>query len=514
MSGVLVFIVFIIGSLAMIRRWLPALLTLPLMALAMVAVAALTRGGISFTDVTVGVVKQGSLLLSEAIVTAFFGGMISFVMQKSGAAESLVKNGAELVGDNPFAVAVFSMGLIALLFTTIGGLGALMMVCLVVVPMLATAGIPSAVIGGIILIGLSMGGTMNPIAWASTKNSLGVSMEQIQGFSVIVFLLMAMAGLVFIAVELYRARQLKAPVRTGMILLGLVAACGVAVSLIGMNLHRQDQKERAEKAAQLDAAKATAAAEKPKDQPRPLWIRIPVAVFLGAVVLRMLHDHSQKMKRWRHQVAEIRWYAYLIPIVPLLLIFAFKMEAIPAFLCGFVYAIVSTLRPGSISLTVQSMIQGSAATLPAVMLMIGIGILITAVRGPSGWSDAHGGQVWPVIAGIQPYFEMLPKSKLGYVIVFTICAPLALYRGPLNTWGLGFGMATLLITGAGYPAAAVMGMLATVGQIQGVCDPTNTANVWLANELRVDVMSLMWRTLPYIWIMGVVGLIISALVFM
>ncbi|HMX62374.1 MAG TPA: citrate transporter, partial [Candidatus Sumerlaeota bacterium] len=209
MSGVLVFIVFIIGSLAMIRRWLPALLTLPLMAVAMVAVAALASGEISWNDLLTGVIKDGSQRLNEAILTAFFGGMISFVMQKSGAAESLVKNGAELVGDNPFAVAVFSMGLIALLFTTIGGLGALMMVCLVVVPMLATAGVPSAVIGGIILIGLSMGGTMNPTAWAATKDSLGVSMEQIQGFSVIVFLLMAMTGLTFIAVELYRARQLK-----------------------------------------------------------------------------------------------------------------------------------------------------------------------------------------------------------------------------------------------------------------------------------------------------------------
>ncbi|MCC7391053.1 citrate transporter, partial [Candidatus Sumerlaeota bacterium] len=162
----------------------------------------------------------------------------------------------------------------------------------------------------------------------------------------------------------------------------------------------------------------------------------------------------------------------------------------------------------------QSMIQGSASTLPAVLLMVGIGILITAVQGPKGWSDANGGNVWPVIAGIKPYFAMLPNTRLGYVVIFTVCAPLALYRGPLNTWGLGFGMATLLISGAGYPAAAVMGMLMTVGQIQGVCDPTNTANVWLANELRVDVMSLMWRTIPYIWVMGIMGLIISAFVFM
>ncbi len=60
-----------------------ALLTLPIMALSMVAVAAAVSGKISLVDVTDGVVKGGSLILAERwIVTAFFGGMISFVMQK------------------------------------------------------------------------------------------------------------------------------------------------------------------------------------------------------------------------------------------------------------------------------------------------------------------------------------------------------------------------------------------------------------------------------------------------
>ncbi len=57
-------------------------------------------------------------------------------------------------------------------------------------------------------------------------------------------------------------------------------------------------------------------------------------------------------------------------------------------------------------------------------------------------------------------------------------------------------------------------MLKAVGQIRGVCDPTNTVNVWMANELRVDVQAFMWRTIPYIWGMAVVGLVVSALVFM
>jgi hypothetical protein len=156
------------------------------------------------------------------------------------------------------------------------------------------------------------------------------------------------------------------------------------------------------------------------------------------------------------------------------------------------------------------MIQGSATVLPAAMLMIGIGIMLNAVLGPSGWSGLHGGEQWPVSAALEPIFKrIIPETPLGYVLLFGLLAPLALYRGPLNIWGLGFGVATIL-KAAGLPMAAIMAMLMTVGQVQGVCDPTNTHNVWLANELRVDVQALMWKTLPYIWGMVFVGLAIAA----
>jgi hypothetical protein len=59
-----------------------------------------------------------------------------------------------------------------------------------------------------------------------------------------------------------------------------------------------------------------------------------------------------------------------------------------------------------------------------------------------------------------------------------------------------------------------MGILLAVGQIQGISDPTNTQNVWLANELRVDVQKLLWNTLPYTWLIALIGLIIAASKFM
>jgi hypothetical protein len=160
-------------------------------------------------------------------------------------------------------------------------------------------------------------------------------------------------------------------------------------------------------------------------------------------------------------------------------------------------------------MTTQSLVEGAQTAIPAVLLMVGIGLLVAAVVGPAG----HAGP-WPVRAAIEPLVAAaVPSTALLYVVGFGLAAPLSLYRGPLNTWGLGFGTATIL-TAAGLPAEAAMAVLFSVGQVQGVCDPTNTANVWLANELRVDPQTLMRRLLPYAWALAFAGLSVGAALYL
>jgi len=135
--------------------------------------------------------------------------------------------------------------------------------------------------------------------------------------------------------------------------------------------------------------------------------------------------------------------------------------------------------------------------------MLGIGMLIKAVTHPLVLD-----QVRPLLTSI------LPSSPLGYVLVFTILAPLALYRGPLNIWGMGFGLAKMMAAAPGLGPAAVMAALLSVGQIQGVCDPTNTHNVWIANYVGVDVQRILRSTLLYVWAAAALGLIVAAVLFL
>jgi hypothetical protein len=165
--------------------------------------------------------------------------------------------------------------------------------------------------------------------------------------------------------------------------------------------------------------------------------------------------------------------------------------------------------------------------------MIGIGMLISAILGPTRtgpgkswyeWETAAANQVsnasagsvereWPVTADMRPLVEsIVPRSKLTYVLIFTLLGPLALYRGPLNIWGLGYGVGGVLLA-TGVPAGAIMGILMSLGIIQGVSDPTNTQNVWIANEVRVGVNEILWRTLPYAWVVAFLGLVAASLRF-
>jgi hypothetical protein len=135
--------------------------------------------------------------------------------------------------------------------------------------------------------------------------------------------------------------------------------------------------------------------------------------------------------------------------------------------------------------------------------MLGIGMLVKAVTHPA------------VLDQIQPHLAaVMPGAPVTYVLVFTMLAPLALYRGPLNVYGMGFGLAKVMAAAPGLGPAAVMAALLSVGQIQGVCDPTNTHNVWIANYVGSDVQRILRRTIGYVWAAAAVGLVIGAALFM
>jgi hypothetical protein len=213
-----------------------------------------------------------------------------------------------------------------------------------------------------------------------------------------------------------------------------------------------------------------------------------------------LKSMDAKPRSRRRDLGDAPWYALLAPAVPLVLALGFELAIIPSLLAGVLYALATTTRPGEMNKRLlRTLYGGFEVAAPPIALFIAIGILLAAVKLP-GAVDA----LEPLVKAVSP------QNPVLFVLVFTLLVPLCLYRGPLNVFGLGAGIASVLIATGIYPAAAVLGMTTSYNQVFGVADPTSTQTVWSAQYAGVTPQQVMVRTLPYVWAVALGGLCVTA----
>lgn len=213
-----------------------------------------------------------------------------------------------------------------------------------------------------------------------------------------------------------------------------------------------------------------------------------------------LKSVDAKPRSRREELGDAPWYALLAPAVPLVLALGFELAIIPSLLAGVLYALVTTTRPGGMNKRLlRTLYGGFEVAAPPLVLFIAIGILLAAVKLP-GAVDA----LEPLVKAVSPH------NPVVFVLVFTLLVPLCLYRGPLNVFGLGAGIAGVLIATGIYPAVAVLGMATSYNQVFGVADPTSTQTVWSAQYAGVTPQQVMVRTLPYVWAVALGGLCVTA----
>ncbi|MFE6940470.1 transporter [Streptomyces chartreusis] len=216
--------------------------------------------------------------------------------------------------------------------------------------------------------------------------------------------------------------------------------------------------------------------------------------------LKSVDSPDTKPRSRREELGDAPWYALLAPAVPLVLALGFELAIIPSLLAGVLYALVTTTRPGEMNKRLlRTLYGGFEVAAPPIALFVAIGILLAAVKLP-GAVDA----LEPLVKAVSP------QNAVLFVLVFTLLVPLCLYRGPLNVFGLGAGIAGVLIATGIYPAAVVLGMATSYNQVFGVADPTSTQTVWSAQYAGVTPQQVMVRTLPYVWVVALGGLCVTA----
>lgn len=180
------------------------------------------------------------------------------------------------------------------------------------------------------------------------------------------------------------------------------------------------------------------------------------------------------------------------PIMPIVLVAVFHWEVIPAIMVSILWAVLLTCTHSNWKKTMNMMsktlYEGFRRQAPASTMMIAIGMLLQAVNQES------------VSTALRPFMEaVVPGSELGCILFFAILAPLVFYRGPLNLWGLGAGLAALIISLGLLPNQVVMAGFVAVAVLQVVSCPTNTHNTWASGFVSEDATQITFKQLPFIW---------------
>jgi hypothetical protein len=424
--------IFLVFALLMFTRRMPALLALPAMAILIGVLAQ-----VPLPDLLNVVIAQGAVKLAAVYVAVFAGAMMGRVLMQTGVAEEIIKRAAEYGGERPLVVSLGLLLVTAILFTTLQGLGAIITVGSLVLPIMMSLGIPRKMAGTLFLLAFSTGFIFNPILFTLYRQLLQLKEEQALPAELASFALV----LLVLMVILVLGYAFWAAKRSGEILL-------------------------------------MKAESKPSD-------RIPYAT-----------------------KSKVPFIAYFSPIVPLILFFGFnywglKLDFIASFILGSLFAVWTTDPKNSIKILSASAIKGVEDGAPAALLMMGIGMLLNALS-------------LPVIKdAMLPLIQALPfQSGLFYIAFFGLLSPLALYRGPLNVFGIGIGIFSIMVGAQVLPAMALIAAVMCVVQMQNTCDPTNTHNVWIANFVGVRVESLTRETIGPIMVLCLIGLVIAAVLYL
>lgn len=456
--GIACFLVFLAMAALMYTRQLSTLLALPIMAVAIAVIAQVPAG-----DILSQIINQGALKYGDVVTTAMFGAVLAELINQQGIAKALVRWVAEFGGDNPFLLGMLLTLVTAILFSTLGGLGAVIMVGTIVLPVMLSLGISAVTAAGLLLFGISFGGMFNLTNWQLYITTLNLTRQDMMSFLLPFSAVVALGIMTFLFVQLGSFRHIKSALGTLVVLL-----LGYGVLYVQMSNFKEKE-----------ALTAT-----------------PESITAAVVLLVVLSVYAI----WRHykRIASLPSLSLLTPIIPLVLVLVCHWEFIPAFVAGITFGVLIIWQHNSINTLTKSIIEGISQVVPAIVLIIGLGMLVKSVMHPN------------VSAAMAPLLQMaVPSHALAYIIGFTVFAPLCLYRGPLNMWGMGAGLLTLISKVNILSSRAIMGMVWSVGQIQGISDPANTQNLWVANYLAIDTQTILKHTLPYAWGLSFLGLCLA-----
>lgn len=427
-----ILVVFLALLALIMAKKIPTPIALIIMAVLICIIAGVPAIGADANGNDIGwlstVIEAGSYRMASAMLALIFGSWMGQMMKVGGVTETIIKKSAELGGDKPVVVTAIMAVVVAVLFTSLHGLGAVIIIGSIVLPILMAVGVPATIAGSVFLMAFGIGMTQNITELTTFSGIFGLDLSVIRGYSLWLTIVSVVALALYIIIEFKRQ--------------------GVRFAF-------------------------------------------------SAPVEEYQESSDYRVAGWRMLLA------CMTPVLVVCLTWFAKFTAVCCFLCGIVWLAIFTSKnfAHAMNTLVKTLYEGIRDSASALALFIALGIILKAVMHSY------------VVALLQPVLmAVFPKNPLTFVVFFTLLAPLCLYRGPMNLFGMGTGIAALVI-GAGVNPMVVMGGFLSVARIQAAAEPSNSQNMWTANFCSCDVNSLLKSMLPYQWACCLIGTIIAAVLY-
>lgn len=420
---ILIMLVYIAAIILISTRKLPTIIVLPLMAVAMCLVAGVPLFTGEF-NIVKDVLSGGVMRLSSAMTGVIFGAFFGRVLTKTGVTATIIRKAAELAGDKPLPIALALLAAASFVFAGANGLGMVILVGSIILPIMISVGIKPVTAGLVLLCANAIGSvfTIGPLAVYTSL--LGVTTQELVSWSWV-------PAIPFII---------------------------ICVLMIVWTM-RKDGKA---------VSKAWAMPNEPIEE--------------------------------KAEDKNVPLIALITPIVPILLVMLAKMDIVPSILIGIIVTLLLTWSKRPAQIVASGIVEGIQDAAGPLALMIGIGMLMKTVM-----AEQVKAVLEPVVGGL------IPTNPIVYVLVFTALACLlTVYRGPMNFSGLGSGLIALFFA-CGMNPILTMVTFRIAGNVQCLCDPTNTHHVWTADFAKTDVNRYFVGTIPWVAVSVLLSFILAAI---
>lgn len=200
-QAILILLIFIGVAFLMFKNKLPTFLALLIMGLGIAIVGGAPLIGES--DILNYVIGSGTVNMASSVAALIAGAWLGEILMSTGVSEEFIYQAAKLARGRSTLLAIILSAAVVFLFTAVNGLGAVIMLGTLVLPIWKAAGINDTAAGVMMNYSKSLGGMLNLVQWSVYASALGIAAESMKPYGITVLIVGSIGLLVFIFFNVY-----------------------------------------------------------------------------------------------------------------------------------------------------------------------------------------------------------------------------------------------------------------------------------------------------------------------